>query len=121
MVALGSDKRVTYRRRHSFNTRSNRIKRVKTPGGRISVHYVTKAAAGPKCGDCKKGISGVPCLRPTEYKALPKHKRTVSRAYGGMLCAQCTKSRVMRAFIVGEHKIVRKVLIEKAKAKDSKA
>jgi len=26
MVALGSDKRVTYRRRHSFNTRSNRIK-----------------------------------------------------------------------------------------------
>lgn len=54
MVALGSDKRVTYRRRHSFNTRSNRIKRVKTPGGRINVQYVTKAAKGPKCGDCKK-------------------------------------------------------------------
>ena len=85
------------------------------------MHYVTKAAAGPKCGDCKKGIAGVPCLRPTEYKQLPKHKRTVNRAYGGMLCAQCTKTRVMRAFIVGEHKIVRKVLIEKAKQKNMKA
>ena len=43
----------------------------------------------------------------------------MSRAYGGMLCAQCTKQRVLRAFIVGEHKIVRKVLIEKAKLKQT--
>lgn len=58
----------------------------------------------------------MPCLRPTEYKHLKKHERTVSRAYGGAVCAQCTKQRVLRAFIVEEHKIVRKVLIEKAKA-----
>lgn len=26
------DKRITYRRRHSYNTRSNKIRKLKTPG-----------------------------------------------------------------------------------------
>jgi len=115
MVARGSDARVTYRRRHSFNTRSNRVKRVRTPGGTLTVQYHTKAAQGPKCGDCKKGLAGIPALRPHKYKGLKNSHRTVARAYGGRLCAACTKGRVLRAFIVEEHQIVRKVLSEKNK------
>ena len=56
---MGKDARVTYRRRHSYNTRSNKIRKVKTPGGRISVHYITKSANGVKCGDCGIPLIGV--------------------------------------------------------------
>lgn len=111
-----SDKRVTYRRKHSYNTRSNKIRKVKTPGGALVVHYVTKKAKGPQCGHCHKALAGIPRLRPTEYKGLPAHDRTVSRPYGGSLCAGCTRERVLRAFIVEEQKLVKKLLQEKAKA-----
>ena len=116
MVSRGTDARVSFRRSKSYNTRSNRTTRFRTPGGVLQIHYNQKAAAGPKCGMCGKGLAGIPCLRPTEYRNIKKSQRTVSRAYGGSICAQCTKQRVLRAFIVEEHKIVRKVLSEKAKA-----
>lgn len=32
------------------------------------------------------------------------------RAYGGVLCAACVRTRVVRAFLVEEQKIVKKVL-----------
>jgi len=55
---------VIYRRENNFNTKSNKTKVVKTPGGRLTVHLVKKAAKGPRCGDCKGKIIGVPYLRP---------------------------------------------------------
>ena len=53
--------RVTYRRRKSFNTKSNKIRKVKTPGGKLVVHYVGKRGKGPQCGDagCTKRLHGV--------------------------------------------------------------
>ena len=63
----------------------------------------------------------IPRLRPTEYKRLAKHDRTVSRAYGGVLCSKCCRERILRAFIVEEQKIVKKVLQEQAKAGKAKA
>ncbi len=59
---MGKDNRVTYRRRHSYNTRSNRIRKVKTPGGKLAVQYVTKAAKGVACGDCGNALQGVRAL-----------------------------------------------------------
>ena len=53
------DQRVTYRRRHSYNTRSNKVRLVKTPGGKNTVQYVGKMSNGPKCGDCGNKINGV--------------------------------------------------------------
>lgn len=53
------DKRVTYRRRHSYRTKSNTIKLKMTPGGQNAVHYLKKRGQGPKCGDCKKALIGV--------------------------------------------------------------
>jgi len=110
------DSRVTYRRRNSYNTRSNKIKKVTTPGGTLTVQYRTKASKGARCGDCHTQLSGIPRVRPTTLKTLAKHHRTVSRPYGGSRCASCTKTRILRAFIVEEHKIVRKLLSDKAKA-----
>lgn len=40
--------RVTYRRRLSYNTKSNKIRRLRTPGGRLVVQYVRKSASGPQ-------------------------------------------------------------------------
>lgn len=111
------DARFTYRRRHSYRTKSNRARPVKTPGGRLVARYIKKAAAGPKCGvaNCNVRLQGLPRLRPAEYARLPKSQRTVSRAYGGSLCAPCVRDRIVRAFIIEEQKIVKQVLLEKAR------
>jgi large subunit ribosomal protein L34e len=67
--------RVTYRRRLSYNTTSNRRRIVKTPGGKLVYHYVQKPAASPKCGDCGSKLQGVPTLRPHEYVKLSRSKK----------------------------------------------
>jgi large subunit ribosomal protein L34e len=105
--------RVVYRRQNNFNTKSNKTKVVKTPGGRLTVHVVKKASKGPRCGDCKGKIIGVPALRPFEYKGLAKSQRTVARAYGGSRCMACTRDRVKRAFFLEEQKAVKAIIAEK--------
>jgi large subunit ribosomal protein L34e len=102
--------RLTYRRRHSYNTRSNKVKTVKTPGGRLIFHYRSKVANGPRCGDCGRNIQGVPHLRPREYSRLPKRSRRVTRAYGGSRCAKCVRDRIVRAFLIEEQRIVKKLM-----------
>lgn len=59
----------------------------------------------------------MPHLRPTAYKRLAKNKKTVNRAYGGVLSAGAVRERIIRAFLVEEQKIVKKVLKTQAKAK----
>lgn len=53
------DRRVTYRRSHSYNTRSNKIRKVKTPGGSVVVHYQTKKAKGVRCAATGVQLQGV--------------------------------------------------------------
>ena len=108
--------RLTYRRRHSYATKSNKVRVVKTPGGRLVYNYLTKKAAAPKCGDCGTKLIGIPALRPVEYSRLARHEKTVNRAYGGSRCAGCVRNRILRAFLVEEQKIVNKVLKSKAAA-----
>lgn len=113
--------RLVHRHRHTYNTRSNKTKIVKTPGGRLVYQYRTKKAAAPKCGDCGHALHGVPALRPKEYARLKPSQRTVSRAYGGSRCATCVKGRILRAFLCEEHKLVKKVLKDKVNSADSEA
>ncbi|RYH01510.1 hypothetical protein EON65_48260 [archaeon] len=49
------------------------------------------------------------------FKNCQKREKTVSRAYGGSRCHQCVRQRIVRAFLVEEQKISKKVLAEKAK------
>jgi large subunit ribosomal protein L34e len=53
----------------------------------------------------------VPHLRPTQYsnKRMAKNKKTVQRAYGGVLSGGAVRDRIVRAFLVEEQKIVKKV------------
>ncbi|KAF0743846.1 hypothetical protein Ae201684_001492 [Aphanomyces euteiches] len=85
--------RITYRRRHSYATKSNRIVPVKTPGGKLVAHYRKKHSHGPKCGDCKQSLKGIKHLASKQYKNIAKSERTVSRAYGGSRCAGCVRQR----------------------------
>lgn len=54
-------------------------------------------------------------------KLISRSERTVNRAYGGSRCAHCTRQRIMRAFIIEEQKIVKKVLLEKMKTAKAQA
>ncbi|KAJ3357733.1 hypothetical protein AMAG_02154 [Allomyces macrogynus ATCC 38327] len=102
--------RLTYRRRLSYNTKSNKVRVVKTPGGKLVYQYALKKAASPKCGDCGVALAGIPALRPRKYATLSKRQKTVSRTYGGSRCGHCVRERILRAFLVEEQKIVKKVL-----------
>ncbi|KAG6523524.1 hypothetical protein ZIOFF_013385 [Zingiber officinale] len=123
--------RLTYRKRHSYATKSNQTRVVKTPGGKLVYQYTHKRASGPKCPVTGKRIQGImlsvigvliPHLRPTQYRRsrLSRNRRTVNRAYGGVLSGGAVRERIIRAFLVEEQKIVKKVLkIQKAKEKQS--
>ncbi|KAI8645137.1 60S ribosomal protein L34-B [Parasitella parasitica] len=102
--------RLTYRRRCSYNTRSNRVRAVKTPGGKLVVQYEKKPVKAPRCGDCGESLSGIKALRPREFATVSKTQKNVSRAYGGSRCAHCVRNRIVRAFLIEEQKIVKKVL-----------
>lgn len=90
--------RITYRRQVSYNTDSNRIKKIKTPGGRVIAQYVTKKASPRVCGEpgCGKKLTGLPTLRPYKYSSLKRRENRVSRAYGGSLCGECVKTRFIK-------------------------
>ncbi|EPQ28608.1 uncharacterized protein PFL1_03911 [Pseudozyma flocculosa PF-1] len=110
--------RVTLRKRTPYNTKSNRRRIVKTPGGRLVYHHTHKLPTSPKCGDCHTALPGVKSLRPREYATVSKRLKTVQRAYGGSRCANCVRTRVIRAFLVEEAKIVKNVIkAQAAKAK----
>merc|ERR1719158_1805613 len=111
--------RVTYRRRHSYATKSNIVRKVKTPGGKLTLHNLRKQGKGVKCGDCGKILQGLPALRTCQLRRVAKNKKQVARAYGGSRCAQCVRQRIVRAFLIEEQKIVKQVLQEKfAKVKE---
>merc|ERR1712217_770499 len=114
-VAIAMVQRVTYRRRHCYNTKSNKTKIIKTPGGKLTVQYRTKAAKGPSCGDCGSSLSGIPHLRPKQYTRVPKNQKTVSRACGGSRCGGCVRQRILRAFLVEEQREAKNSALQAAR------
>ncbi|KAL2155825.1 hypothetical protein VTH82DRAFT_567 [Thermothelomyces myriococcoides] len=112
--------RVTYRRRNPYNTTSNLTRTIKTPGGKLRLLHIKKRGTPPKCGDCGVKLPGIPALRPREYAQISKPKKTVQRAYGGSRCGNCVRDRIIRAFLIEEQKIVKKVLKEQSQAEKKK-
>jgi Ribosomal protein L34e len=54
-------------------------------------------------------------LSSGEFRTAKSKDKTVSRAYGGSRCHVCVRQRIVRAFLIEEQKIVKKVLAEKQK------
>ncbi|RDA94563.1 hypothetical protein CP533_2716 [Ophiocordyceps camponoti-saundersi (nom. inval.)] len=103
-----------------YNTRSNRTRVIKTPGGDLRLLHIKKRGTVPKCGDCGAKLSGIPALRPREYANISKPQKTVQRAYGGSRCGGCVRDRIVRAFLIEEQKIVKKVLKEQEQSQKKK-
>jgi ribosomal protein L34E len=74
--------RVTLRKRQPYNTKSNRRRVVKTPGGKLVYHHLKKRGTAPKCGDCGIALPGVrPRLSSTRLGWLAHTRPTlVSRS-----------------------------------------
>ena len=104
--------RVTYRRRLSYNTQSNKRRNVRTPGSRLVVHYVAKRGRGPRAPhdshDGGRRLNGIVQRRPTYYKRIAKKDKSVSRPYGGVLSGGEVKSRIIRAFLLEEIKTIKR-------------
>ena len=77
LVVPGRVDRCTYRRRKSFRTVSNKVRKVKTPGGKLVLHYTGKKGKSPNCGDagCEKRLHGVRARPPPlhEGRLWPRH------------------------------------------------
>ncbi|XP_053425108.1 60S ribosomal protein L34-like [Nycticebus coucang] len=121
LEALKKVQQLTYRRRLSYNTASNKTRLFRTPGNRIVYLYTKKVGKAPKsaCGVCPGRLKGVRVGRPKVLMRLSKTKKHVSRAYGGSMCAKCVRDRIKSAFLIEERKIIVKVL--KAQAQSQKA
>ncbi|CAG5131689.1 unnamed protein product [Candidula unifasciata] len=105
--------RLTFRRRLSYNTNSNRRKVSKTPGGKL-VYLYQKSLQRHQyvviTRPSSRGGGGVRSVRPHKLSALSKRQKTVSRAYGGSLCHKAVRERIIRAFLIEEQKSVARVL-----------
>ncbi|KAG1674313.1 hypothetical protein FOA52_013502 [Chlamydomonas sp. UWO 241] len=116
--------RLTYRRRHSYHNISNRTRIVKTPGGKLVYQYVKKQSSPTVCGVSGVKLNGLPLRRPTDLssKRLSKKNKTVHRVYGGHLSHAVVRERIVRAFLIEEQKIVKKVLkLQQAKERAADA
>ncbi|GAB0496905.1 hypothetical protein MMPV_008226 [Pyropia vietnamensis] len=113
------DVRVTLRRRNAYSTLSNRVRKVKTPGGKLVVQYIRKAGSVARCADTKTKLHGVCIGRPKDFMRMSKPKKSVTRVYGGNLCGKAVRERIIRAFLIEEQKIVKKVI--KAQNQQKKA
>lgn len=63
---------------------------VRTPSGRVVVRYIKKKSSVPRCGRCKRPLSGIG--GPKE----PKSCKRVNRPYGGYLCSRCAREELRR-------------------------
>ncbi len=86
--------------------RSRSLRRVyrRTPGGRTVVHYERRKPNPARCARCGKPLNGVPRLRPSQLRKLPKTLRRPERPYGGVLCPKCLSEllkEAIRAQITG--------------------
>merc|ERR1711937_460350 len=107
------ERRIQYRRRQSYRTRSNNFKPVKTPGGKLVMHLIKKHTKGT-------GMQGVKVARPNDFRRMTSSKRTVSRAYGGVLTSNEVKEKIMRAFLIEEFRYYKKEQTGSGDKKDKK-
>merc|ERR1712066_19725 len=114
--------RVHYVRNKSWNTWANKIRQLRTPGGRLAAQYVAKKAKGPGNGMRTSSIrlGGLCRMRPTNYRRAPKHTRRICRAYGGVYTHTEVKNRIIRTFLTEEVKNVKKTMALQASAEAKK-
>ncbi len=59
-------------------------------------------------------------MRPSAFRRLTHRQRTVSRPYGGSKCHKCVKERIVRAFLIEEAKLMKRLTKEKESKTEKK-
>lgn len=72
--------------------------------------YPKKPGSTASCGDCKNKLRGIVYARPQKLSKIARHKKTVTRVYGGTKCVSCVRQRILRAFLIEEGRLVAKVI-----------
>ena len=117
-----ADTRITYLRKKSYNTRSNKIRKLRLPGGRLSIQYMGKRSKGPQTAfKTNSRLSGLKRLRNPQYAGLSKTQRRISRPYGGVLTPREVKDKIMRAFLIEEVKVVKEMVKQTSKKAEKTA
>merc|ERR1711971_279231 len=107
------ERRIKYRRSSSYRTRGNNFRPVKTPGGKLVLHLIKKHTKGT-------AMQGVKVARPNDFRRMTSSRRTVSRAYGGILTGTEVKERIMRAFLIEEFKRFKNISKTSSDKKDKR-
>lgn len=75
-------------------SRSYKRKQVRTPGGDLKTVYTRKRPAKAQCAECGRPLAGVPRVKETEMKKIPKSSRRPERPFGGVLCSICSRKEI---------------------------
>jgi len=114
--------RIAYRRRTHYATRSNRFKMVRTPGNRLVAQKREKRSQGPHCpwslGHTR--LAGTKALGHNDRRLASRYRKSVSRPYGGVLTHEQVRDRIVRAFLIEEQRIVKKVIAAEQKFQHEK-
>ena len=110
--------RLTVRGKYNYHTESNKLKRIRTPGGKLTFQRIAKVRNPIVCGDTGVQLNGIKRLNKCQWKNAPKRIRTVSRTYGGVLSAEAVRHRIMRAFFNEELKCIKRGVVAPKKSKN---
>ena len=114
--------RVSYRRRMHYATRGNRQKMIRTPGNRLVMQARGKRSQGTHCPWVlgHKRLAGTKALGHFDRRTKAGYNNRVSRPYGGVLTHEQVRDRIVRAFLVEEQRVARKVTAAEATFKRDK-
>ena len=110
--------RITVRGKYNYHTESNKLKRIRTPGGRLTFQKIAKVRNPIVCGDTGVELNGIKRLNKCQWRNAPKRVRTVSRTYGGVLSGEAVRHRIMRAFFNEELKCIKRAVVAPKKPKN---
>ena len=72
-------------------------KKIRTPGGRLSVHYERKKPGPARCARCGKILQGVVSGRPKQVRKTALTRKRPNRYFGGVLCSSCLAELIKAA------------------------
>jgi large subunit ribosomal protein L34e len=75
-----------------YRSRSKRRKKIVTPSGKNTMHYLGRNAGVVKCAQCHQELHGVPRMSKVIGCKLKKLQKRPERMYGGHICPQCLKT-----------------------------
>ncbi|KAH0570631.1 Ribosomal protein L34 [Spironucleus salmonicida] len=108
--------RVTCRGHSTYRTKSNRWAIIKTVTG-YSTLNITKQHKRLVCQETGEMLNGIAL---NNKNLVTKNKRTVSRAYGGVLSMKACRSKILKAFLCEESRAAKATIAATAAKKQKR-